>query len=29
VVVSFICRGNWSTWRKQKTCCKSLTNSIT
>jgi hypothetical protein len=29
VAVSFICRGNWSTWRKQKTCCKSLTNSIT
>jgi hypothetical protein len=29
VAVSFICRGNWSTWRKRQTCCKSLTNSIT
>jgi hypothetical protein len=29
VEISFICRGNWSTWRKRQTCRKSLTNSIT
>jgi hypothetical protein len=29
VAVSFICRGNWNTWRKRQTCCKSLTNLIT
>jgi hypothetical protein len=28
VAVSFICRGNWSTWRKRQTSCKSLTNLI-
>ena len=27
--VSFIGGGNWSIWRKQPTCRKSLTNFIT
>jgi len=29
VVASFIGGGNWNTWKKPLTCCRSQTNFIT